>query len=80
MLACGHADLGLDDLLVKAEVSPDDYMEASEVSSAGNVVVLKREPCECYINDYNGPVMLAWQANMDLQYVLKLMHMLVSCM
>ena len=22
------------------------------------------------VNNYNGPVMLAWQANMDLQYVL----------
>ena len=70
VLACGHAYLSLDDLLVKAEVSLDDYTEALEVSSAGNVVVLKREPCECYINNYNGPVRLAWQANMDLQYVL----------
>ena len=50
VLACGH-DLRLDDLLVKAEVSIDDYMEALEVSNAGNVVVLKREPCECYINE-----------------------------
>ena len=40
-----------------------------EISGKGNVVVLKREPSECYINNYNGPVMLAWQANMDLQYV-----------
>ena len=29
-----------------------------------------REPSKCCINNYNGPVMLAWQANMDLQYVL----------
>ena len=44
-------------------------MEALEVSGKGNVV-LKREPSECYINNYNGPVMLAWQANVYLQYVL----------
>ena len=34
-----------------------------------SVVLLKREPSECMVN-YNSPVMLAWQANMDLQYVL----------
>ena len=69
VLACGH-DMSLHDLLVKAEVSIDDYMEALAVSTTGSVVVLKREPCECYINNYNAPVMLAWQANMNLQYVL----------
>ena len=39
------------------------------VSSKENVVVLKRQPNECNINN-NGPVMLAWQANTDVQYVL----------
>ena len=60
VLACNHADLSLDHLLVKAKLSLDDYMKALEVSSTGNVVVLKHEPYECYINNYNGPVMLAW--------------------
>ena len=40
------------------------------MSTNGNVVVLKREPGECCINNYNPSVMLAWQANMDLQFVL----------
>ena len=33
-------------------------------------MVLKREPNEHNINNYNGPVTLAWQANTDIQYVL----------
>ena len=33
-------------------------------------MLLKRSPDECKINNYNSAVMLAWQANMDLQYVL----------
>ena len=33
-------------------------------------MLLKCEPSECMVNNYNGPVMLAWQANMDLKYVL----------
>ena len=34
------------------------------------VVILKRKPSECNINNHNASVMLAWQANMDIQYVL----------
>ena len=41
-----------------------------QASSTGNVVVLKREPSECFVNNYNSSVMLAWQANMDIQYVM----------
>ena len=33
-------------------------------------MVLKRKPNECNINNYNGAVTLAWQANTDIQYVL----------
>lgn len=36
----------------------------------GSVVVLKRKPKECNINNYNILVLLAWQTNLDLQYVL----------
>ena len=32
--------------------------------------MLKCEPNECFVNNYNSAVMLPWQANMDLQYVL----------
>ena len=46
------------------------YIDALEVSTNSNVVVLKREPGECCINNYNPSVMLAWQANMDIQFVL----------
>ena len=33
-------------------------------------MLLKREPNEQNVNNYNPSVMLAWQANMDIQYVL----------
>ena len=66
----GDGQISLENVLEQAEVTNSEYMENLQVSGKGNVVVLKREPSECYINNYNGPVMLAWQANMDLQYVL----------
>ena len=70
LIAEGNTDMRLDDLLEKAEVSESEYTQALEVSSKGNVVVLRREPNECFVNNYNPSVMLAWQANMDIQFVL----------
>ena len=60
----------LAELLEKAAITEQEYLGALEVSTNGNVVVLKREPSECFINNYNPSVMLAWQANMDIQFVL----------
>ena len=57
-------------MLVKAGVTLDQYVSALQVSTKGSVVILKRNPNECNINNYNASVMLAWQANMDIQYVL----------
>ena len=62
MLLDGSTDLSIDELLAKAEVERADHEEALETSSRGNIVVLKREPSECCINNYNSSVMLAWQA------------------
>ncbi len=70
VLLDGHTDLSLDELLVKAGVEYDTYSKALETSTGGNVVILKREPSECCVNNYNAPVMLASQASMDLQFVL----------
>ena len=70
VIADGHPDKSLDEILIQANVTPDEYTEALQVSNKGNIVLLKRKPSECMVNNYNGPVMLAWQANMDLQYVL----------
>ena len=34
------------------------------------MISLKRETNECLVNNYNPAVLLAWQTNMDVQYVL----------
>ena len=57
----------IDDVLTKASVDRDEYVEALQVTKGGNVVLLKREPNEQNINNYNASVMVAWQANMDIQ-------------
>ena len=70
LLTESSTDLSLADLLDKADLTETEYVEALETSCTGNVVVLKRELGECCINNYNPAVMLAWQANMDIQFVL----------
>ena len=70
LIADSNTDLSLAELLDKAKVTEQEYIHALEVSTNGNVVVLKREPGECFVNNYNPSVMLAWQANMDIQFVL----------
>ena len=56
--------------LCNAGIEFGDYMEALQTSTRGNIIVLKHDPSECKINNYNRAMMLAWQANMGIQYVL----------
>ena len=70
LLVNGKTDVSLSELLTLANIESADYFQALAISSRGNTVVLKQEPCDCNINNYNPAVMLAWQANMDLQYVM----------
>ena len=56
-------DTNLDDVLSKVKVDKEKYVEALEVTNNGTVVVLKCEPNEQNINNYNASVMLARQAN-----------------
>ena len=60
----------IDDVLTKASVDREEYVKALQVTKAGKIVLLKREPNNQNVNNYNASVMLAWQANMDIQYVL----------
>ena len=66
ILIDNNTDTSLDDLLANAGVDFGDYMEALQTSTRANTIILKRDPSECKINNYNR----AMQANMDIQYVL----------
>jgi len=56
LIADGNTELSLSELLDKAEITEQGYLDALEVSINGNVVVLKREPGECCINNCNPSV------------------------
>ena len=63
-------DISMEDLLSQAKTNEEEYMDALTYSKKGNNVVLQRTPAEQCINGYNPTILKAWQANIDVQYIL----------
>ena len=63
-------DITLDEVLTTAHVTLDDCIKALSISKCGQSVILKRQPYERNVNCYSPVVLKAWQANMDIQYVI----------
>ena len=57
------------ELIAAIDVSVDDYYKALSTALRGRRIILPRKPCENCINPYNRTCILAWQANMDIQFV-----------
>ncbi|XP_062600070.1 uncharacterized protein LOC134261665 [Saccostrea cucullata] len=65
-------NISVDQLLQRASVTESLYEKALIWIATKNgqpAVLLKRSPAEVNINNYNRSLMLAWQANLDVQYV-----------
>ena len=60
----------MEDLLSQAKINEEEYMNALSYYKKGNNVVLQRTPTEQCINGYNPTILKAWQANIDVQYIL----------
>ena len=56
--------------LEKLELTEHKYLIAIRCSLKRDTLLLKRSPPELRINNYNANLLKAWQANMDIQYVL----------
>lgn len=55
----------IDQVLDKAGLDEEAYLQALRVNAKGKSIVYQRSPEEININTYNP----TWQANMDLQFV-----------
>ena len=62
-------DITLEEILNTANVSLENYIEALSISKSGRSVILKRQPSEQFVNCYSPSILKAWEANMDIQYV-----------
>lgn len=62
-------DGNISKFLDEAGIYEDTFMQALSVSEKGKHVVLQRTPAECSVNAYNATILKAWQANIDVQYI-----------
>ena len=54
-------------MLIKAEVTMEEYEEALSFTKTGYKVTIERDLTEIFINSYNVEWMEAWDGNMDIQ-------------
>ena len=64
-----YTDITLQEVLDRAHVTLDDYTKSLSISKCGQSVILKRKPSEQSVNYYSPAILKAWEANMDIQYV-----------
>ena len=59
----------LDDILNNIGLDVNTYMDALKVSPHGLTIILKRNPCDTYINPCNLDILHLWGGNVNLQHV-----------
>ena len=65
-------DMTFEECLEKvAKMNFEDYIRCIKSSLNAPKVFLKRKPNEMRINLFNGKILLAWKANLDIQIVLE---------
>ena len=64
-----NTDITLDDILNNIGLDVDMYMDALKVSPCGPTIILKRNPCDTYINPCNLDILHLRGGNVDLQYI-----------
>ncbi|KAL2076326.1 hypothetical protein ACEWY4_028078 [Coilia grayii] len=59
-----------DELLADCNMTYDEFHSCLQLMSDNSAVMMRRDPKDCWINCYNPLLLRAWNANMDIQYVL----------
>ena len=62
-------NMTLEEFYAAINTNENDYVEALSISERGRVLILKRGLKERNVNNYNNEMILAWNANMDIQLV-----------
>uniref|UniRef100_A0A671XJ70 ATP-dependent DNA helicase n=1 Tax=Sparus aurata TaxID=8175 RepID=A0A671XJ70_SPAAU len=66
----GASFSSLTDLLCQCNLTYEQYFSAVQRLANNHVVMLRRHPNDCWVNAYNPDLLRAWNANMDIQYVI----------
>uniref|UniRef100_A0A671TM37 ATP-dependent DNA helicase n=2 Tax=Sparus aurata TaxID=8175 RepID=A0A671TM37_SPAAU len=70
LMDSGASFSSLTDLLCQCNLTYEQYFSAAQRLANNHVVMLKRHPNDCWVNAYNPDLLRAWNANMDIQYVI----------
>ena len=57
----------IDEFIEQLEVSDEEYHKIIGTMEKGCQLILQREVCERFVNNYNPEMLRAWKANMDIQ-------------
>ncbi|KAL6470516.1 hypothetical protein MHYP_G00216350 [Metynnis hypsauchen] len=57
-------------LLETVGMTYKDYKESVKSLSTSSLVIIEHEPKDCWVNGYNPLLLRAWDANMDIQFIL----------
>ncbi|XP_052713814.1 uncharacterized protein LOC128187408 [Crassostrea angulata] len=60
----------VEDIFNALGLTQEQYETAYNMITKKKAIVLKREPCELWTNQYNSCLLRCWDANMDIQFVL----------
>ena len=63
-------EINFGEFLQKLGFTEQQYIMAVRYSLKRDTLLIKRTPAEIRINSYNSNLLKAWQANMDIQYIL----------
>lgn len=64
------ASLSFEQLLEKCELTVTEYEQCLHHMTQASTVILKRDPKDCWVNGYNPHLLTAWDANIDVQFIL----------
>ncbi|XP_049319588.1 uncharacterized protein LOC125781000 [Astyanax mexicanus] len=59
----------VDSLFASLDINQEIFEAAYQTMTKKTSVVLKRKPCDVWVNQYNTDLLKAWNANMDIQFV-----------
>ena len=62
-------ELSTDQLFEKIGITQEQFEEANNIITKSSNIVLKRNPNETWINQYNKQLLSCWNANMDIQFI-----------
>lgn len=60
----------IEQLYEQAGISHDVLVKVLSLLTCKEAIFLKRNPSECWVNNYNADLLRTWNGNMDIQFVL----------